>query len=221
MIPRPEDGNPGRHSATGILIGNLFTVAIALWQGWDLAPMMAVYWCQSVIIGVFNFARMLLLKRFCTEGFTSNGRPVPETAAGKRSTALFFAVHFGFFHLGYLVFLFAQGAWTSAPGDTDLLWIGSAVGAFLLAHAFSFRQNVAADLRGKPNLGTMMFLPYARVVPMHLTIVLGASLVSGPLGVLFFSGLKILADLLMHHVEHRVLQKHLRKFAVGSGEAAK
>lgn len=48
---------------------------------------------------------MMKLKKFSSVGLTSNGRPVPENKKGKRSTAFFFAVHFGFFHLGYLVFI--------------------------------------------------------------------------------------------------------------------
>jgi hypothetical protein len=47
-----------------------------------------------------------------------------------------------------------------------------------------------------------MFYPYARVIPMHLTLTLGF-FISSPL--LFFLLLKTLADAIMHVVEHRVL----------------
>lgn len=52
-----------------------------------------------------------------------------------------------------------------------------------------------------------MFLPYARILPMHLTIILGGALGGeGAAVVLIFGALKTAADVLMHHVEHRILQ---------------
>jgi hypothetical protein len=64
---------------------------------------------------------------------------------------------------------------------------------------------VQADLRNNPNIGTLMFLPYARIIPMHLTIVLALPLGGGALW--FFVLLKTAADVIMHKVEHRLLQK--------------
>ena len=49
----------------------------------------------------------------------------------------------------------------------------------------------------------MMFFPYARVVPLHLTIIIGAMLESSTPTLLLFLGLKAGADLSMHAVEHR------------------
>lgn len=215
----PTEEKAGPFSGLGIVLSNLFAIGLALWQDWDLRSMLVIYWAQSVIIGCFHFVRIIRLRQFSTKGFTSNGERVPETAKGKWSTALFFAVHYGFFHLVYLVFVFAMASgsfdgfssgngWNPAKGD--LIWILSAVLGFLAGHGFSFRQNVAADLRRRPNLGVMMFLPYARIVPMHLTIIFGAGMASNRLAVLLFSVLKTGADWLMHVVEHKVLQKSPR-----------
>jgi len=212
--PRPQ---PGSHSGLAILLSNGIAIAVAYWQNWDLRPLLVIYWCQSVIIGVFNFLRRVRLRRFSTEGFTSNGEPVPETSQGKWSTAIFFAFHYGFFHLGYLVFVAGvvfggQGASTFGgpwkPDGLDLLWLVVGVGAFLGSHWFSFRRNVEADLAGRPNIGTMMFLPYARIVPMHLTIILGFWMGSNRGALMLFLVLKTGADFLMHVVEHKVMQKY-------------
>lgn len=216
MLLSPTSEKPGSFSGLGIVLSNLFAIVLALWQDWDLRPMLAIYWAQSVIIGIFNFCRILKLRDFSTEGFTSNGKRVPETPKGKRSTAFFFALHYGLFHFGYLVFLLVifsggdrdfgyESSWDG--GEAEGFWIGSAVLGFLVGHWFSFRQNVAADLRGRPNIGTMMFLPYARIIPMHLTIIFGSMLATNRIAVLLFSVLKTGADYLMHVVEHKVLQK--------------
>ena len=69
----------------------------------------------------------------------------------------------------------------------------------------SHREHVASDLRHTRNIGTLMFIPYLRIIPMHLTIILGAVLGSGG-GLLLFGALKTVADVVMHKVEHRMLQ---------------
>ena len=212
------------YSGIGIIITNVLVILYAVIDDWDPGSMMLIYWVQSVIIGFFHFFRILLLRSFCTEGFTSNGQPVPETAKVKWSTALFFAVHYGFFHLIYLFFLLcisSQGAGDEiaddvAPTEEGGIPLGllSVIG-FFLGHGYSFYQNVKADLKRRPGLGTMMFLPYARIIPMHLTIIFGNMIAiifgdmiaASKVTVLLFSTLKTGADYLMHIVEHRILQK--------------
>ena len=88
-----------------VVAGNAFSIAMAIWQGWDLAEIMWVYWTQSVLIGAINFWRIWTLREFSTEGIRMNDRPVPETPQAKRQIACFFALHYGFFHFVYLVFI--------------------------------------------------------------------------------------------------------------------
>jgi hypothetical protein len=192
-------------SGRAILLSNAFTIGLAVIENWEIRTVLIIYWAQSVIIGIFNFFRMILLKNFSTKGLTSNGEPVPETSSGKWSTAIFFAFHYGAFHVAYAGFIFG-GSW--ALGMLDLFWIVVAVAAFLWGHWFSFQKNVATDLAGRPNLGTMMFLPYARIIPMHLSGISGLEFGADRLAVPPFLLLKTFADWLMHVVEHQVLQKN-------------
>ncbi len=205
------------YSGIGILLGNVLAVGWALKAGWNLREMMGIYWVQSVIIGLFNFFRMLLLRSFSTDGFTSNGKPVPENAQGKISTAIFFAFHYGIFHLVYLTFLagFSESGEKPFWESGGFHWFLLSVLGFLLGHGYSFYENVRADLERRPNLGTMMFLPYARIIPMHLAIIFGSQVGGGLFPFLLFSGLKTAADYLMHIVEHRVLQRKPAEKAVG------
>jgi hypothetical protein len=105
------------YSGIGILVSNLLAIALAVIEGWSLGSMMVIYWVQSVVIGIFHVFRMLLLRSFCTEGFTSNGTRVPENAKGKISTAIFFAIHYGFFHLIYGIFLIVGAASGIGEGE--------------------------------------------------------------------------------------------------------
>jgi hypothetical protein len=217
-----EDSSSKDYSGIGILISNALVIVYAMVENLDPGPMMVIYWAQSVIIGFFHFFRILLLKSFSTEGFTSNGTRVPETSKGKWSTALFFAVHYGFFHLIYFIFIVGFGSWgledevtpeVATGRDGVEPWFLLSVLGFVFGHAYSFYRNVRADLKRRPNLGIMMFLPYARIIPMHLTIIFGNEVASGRQTVFLFSVLKTGADYLMHIVEHRILQKNVEPSA--------
>ena len=187
-----------------LILSNVFTAVMALVLRWPIETLLWPYWLQSVIIGWYARRRMLALKDFTTDGLTSNGQPVPTTPEALRSNANFFTFHYGFFHFGYLVFLADRSA---AMSLWDWLGFASIAVSFFLSHGASFRQNHEQDLRGRPNLGKLMFLPYARIVPMHLTIIFGGALASDSVfALLLFTALKTGADVLMHNVEHRVFQ---------------
>jgi hypothetical protein len=217
---------PSDRALRGIVVSNAITLALALWQQWTLLQLMWPFWMQSVIIGYYARRRMLALEEFSTDGLRMNKRPVPDTPAAKRKVANFFVLHYGGFHAAYLVFLFVFST-TADPagfvavtdessgavsqvfvGHTTVLdlvaYVALAV-SFWLSHRASHHEHVAADLGGRPNLGTLMFMPYARVIPMHLTIIFGTQLEGG--AVWLFVLLKTGADVVMHKVEHRVLQR--------------
>ena len=207
---RPR-GNPFRDlSLWLLLVSNAVTILLATTQHWNLLALMWVYWFQNIVIGFFNFVRIRRLKEFSTEGFSINGHPAEPTQETKNHVARFFLLHYGGFHLAYFIFLlvFSQtGMFSSgdenAFGPADLKYIVLAAALFLGNHVFSYFYNRPRDT-GRQNIGSLMFYPYARVIPMHLTIVLGFFLGSR---LLFFLLLKTLADVIMHVVEHRVLLK--------------
>lgn len=188
-----------------LVAANLLALGIAWRTGMSLRSLMFVYWMQSVIIGVTHIIRMMRLERFSTEGFTSMGERLPEDPGSKAQMAFFFLIHFGGFHLVYLVFLVA-----SVRGD-GLVWNPGYVLCalvFALNHAYSLRHNLRRDARGRPNLGTLMMLPYARILPMHAAILSGALMSgAGAFAFFVFGILKTVADVLMHVVEHHVLGK--------------
>ena len=212
----PPGLEPPRRSLAALFIlgANAMTLAMAIALDWTLGSLLWPYWAQSLVIGFFARRRILTLQRFSTEGFRINDQPVLPTPATKRTTANFFALHYGFFHLVYTVFLLVM-AW---PRAQDLPWLAVALVSFMLSHERSFREHVARDLAGTPNIGTLMFLPYARIVPMHVIIISGAVWGEGSqLGLAAFATLKTVADLVMHTVEHRVLAKGGPSFNVGIG----
>ncbi|MFH0978708.1 MAG: DUF6498-containing protein [Candidatus Woesearchaeota archaeon] len=178
-----------------LLVSNLGTIIIALVQSWDLTTLMWVYWSQSIIIGFFSVLRMITLSKFSTEQFTINGKSGSSELKTKVFMSGFFAVHYGAFHAAYFVFLLVKGPIQS------LSFVLLAAAVFFVNHLFSFLYNYREDRLKDRNISSLLFFPYARIIPMHLTIIFG-TLVPAPL--LLFLVLKILADLIMHVVEHKL-----------------
>ena len=119
----------------------------------------------------------------------------------KRQVAAFFALHYGIFHAVYLGFLLGEshGAHLFAP------WFWVCIAGFAANHLWSYRYNRDLDRQGTPNIGTLMFTPYIRIVPMHMTIIFGGLLAPSNAGLFLFAALKTVADVVMHAVEHRQL----------------
>lgn len=183
--------------STLVLLGsNVITLVLAWVEQWSFATVICTYWMQSVIIGIFNFMRMWSLHRFSTEGLLAGGEPIPENEEGKKSTALFFLLHYGFFHLIYATILF---------GNMDGIrmrdfFIGSSI--FFVNHLFSFLHYRQEDKIKVAHLGSIMARPYLRIFPIHLTIGFFAAFVEGSLGLLVFLIMKMIADILAHVFEH-------------------
>ncbi len=191
-------------SARNLILANVVTLFAALVFRWEVAWLLWPYWIQSVIIGVYARKRMLELAQFSTEGFTSNDQPVPENEQGKRSTANFFVLHYGGFHLGYLVFLLAEHRVSGLWNMSILLACGV---SFVLSQRTTYVVQHAADLRGKPNLGKLMFMPYVRILPMHLGIIFGSGLGGGAFMLVLFTALKTLSDIALDRWDRKDAEK--------------
>ena len=188
-------------SAFFLVLSNIFTIVVALLEKWSLSDVMWIYWGQSLVIGYYNWRRIRCLKQFSTVGFTINDQHVEPTRATQRQVASFFAMHYGFFHAVYFSFLCTERA---DLARLDILGIFVCIALFAVNHCFSFHENLAKDISRKPNIGTIMAFPYARILPMHLTILFGSHFAkNSAVTLILFLGLKTFADLIMHLIEHR------------------
>jgi len=97
MKSQPEKYSLNDLSLWSLLFSNAITIFFATKEGWDISTILWIYWFQSITIGLFNFVRILQLKKFSTEGFEINGRPAEPTRGTKNFTAFFFLFHYGFF----------------------------------------------------------------------------------------------------------------------------
>ena len=195
------------NSTLFLISSNILMIFLAIFENWDLITIMFIFWCQSVIIGIFTFFKILDLKNFSTDGFYINNRPAKPTRSTKIGTAFFFLFHYGFFHFGYLMFIIAnpffnKNSTTVFTGFTIIL----AVSIFFVNHLYSFIYNRQKSSNKKQNIGKIMFFPYIRIIPMHLTIIFGSFfLMKGipQFSLILFLLLKTVADVSMNIIEHR------------------
>lgn len=157
------------------------------------------YWLQSCIIGLFNVVRILSLEDFSIMNIRFGQNIAFVADKIKYVIAGFFAVHYGIFHLVYGVFLLFY-AFTLAQ-RVDIFSILLAGFIFFFDHLFSYRYNRRRDQEKKRSILRLMFFPYARIIPMHI-IILFFGFYSVQVSLLLFLGLKTLADVVMHVIEH-------------------
>lgn len=192
-------------------------IFFAIVDGISANQVLWIYWFQSVIIGIFNFIRMITLKNFSTEGFRQGNKQVLPTKATAISSGVFFLFHYGFFHLIYAVFLGSFSSSSNSDNNTnDVKFILVSAGIFLVSYLIEFLNSKKEDSNELPNIGLIMFAPYARIIPMHLTIILGGFI--GAAGSFFssdtnvavivlFISLKTIVDLITHSVDLKKFKK--------------
>jgi hypothetical protein len=128
-----------------------------------------LYWCQSVLLGFFTFFDMVTMKpeAISVENMTINNQPATPRQA-KGCLPWFFLVHYGGFHLGYLIFLFVDFNFL----DINFYVLKWSLLALAVSYILFFIQNKIKYSQVKRNIGSMFFTPYLRIIPMHLTILL-------------------------------------------------
>jgi hypothetical protein len=207
----PEQGQAGQAekpvSAWLLLAANLVPVAGVLLWDWSVFALLALFWMENVLIGVFFALRML-----CADPRD------PALWAAKLFMVPFFCFHYGMFTAihGMFVFSLFGGPAYSASGLQVLepalraarelgLWLPLA--ALLASHGFSFLWNYL--YRGEfrsAQLPRLMAKPYGRIVVLHLAILLGgiaAMALGSPVwALLVLLALKIGLDLKAHLKEH-------------------
>jgi len=203
-------------STLALIISNLLVIFFAIVDGISANEVLWIYWSQSVIIGIFNFIKMITLKDFSTEGFKQGKKQMLPTRATAISSAIFFLFHYGFFHLIYAVFLgsFSEFSHTGGNGSGTKYLIISA-GMFFISYLIEFINSRKEQSDELPNIGLIMFAPYARIIPMHLTIIFGGFI--GAAGSFFsantnlaiivlFIGIKTVVDLITHSIDFKKLK---------------
>jgi len=170
-----------------LLVMNLIPLVGVIWFRWDAGIVVFLYWIENIIIGLLNIPKIIA----CKGGIVTPNQDLKGSqltiatgpAHRKRKAvgsliflSVFFSIHYGLFCLGHYVFL--KQTYRSLPGVENLvstlispMLFFSILGLFL-SHVISMGVNFFGKkeyLERSPN--AQMFLPYSRIVLLHVVIV--------------------------------------------------
>jgi hypothetical protein len=150
-----------------LIASNFLILLFAVFDNWSIAPILFIFWFESVVIGVFTFFRLL---------FFDHGVDFKVSDLVKNFTAFFFIFHYGMFHFVYLIFIIAFAFVFSGFSNDGVLFFFNPL--FLISliiiicnKAFSEIYNAGDYVK---SFNQTMIEPYARIIPMHLTLIFGS-----------------------------------------------
>ncbi len=184
-----------------LLVGNFYCIYYFSTNKDSFDTIIWIYWMQSVIIGLFHFLDLLTLKDFDPTGFKFNNQQVQPGKNG--CVALFFLIHYGIFHLVYGIFLSTRVGLSGINFHFLLLGIA----AFLMESFIDFLHKKRVEQQIHVKLGLLFSLPYLRIIPMHVFIMI--PVLAGNTGSIVFLLLKFVADILSYIAYQRVFRRSL------------
>jgi hypothetical protein len=176
-MDQPQRG-PVSLSTVALVFANAVPLFGVLFLGWQVFPLILLYWLENVIVGGLNVLRMVVADPQDPIRWIAKAFLIP-----------FFCVHFGGFTTIHGVFVFAMFggpayAHQFFPTPASVLaairqtGIGFAVIGLVLSHGVSFVWNylLGGEYR-RASLQLLMMQPYGRVMVMHFVILGGGFLV--------------------------------------------
>ena len=149
-----------------------------------------LYWVQSVLIGLINAVELSMVRSVKPGSFKMNDQEVTGKSGERGCVSLFFLMHFGIFHVVYAIFILVQ-----VRGKFDGKFFLLAIGLLFIEMTMGVIRR-AVWRAENVNIGKMFFMPYLRIIPMHLMILGPAFL--GWSNITVFLWLKTITDALMH-----------------------
>ena len=208
-----------RTSLFGLIIANLLPVILCLMFGWEIGSLVMFYWFENLVIGFYSILRILTAR--------DTKEPTTFLIQGFKNSFLagFFTVHYFGFCAGHGIFLLliasmdfgGSMAFADSPFEGNLFvnfWNAIPTGGLLsiaalfASHGISFVRNyIHGGEYLKTSASDEMFRPYARIMLLHVCIILGMFLVmllgSQTFLVVLFVLAKTTLDAIVHSYSHR------------------
>lgn len=170
----------------GLILANLLPLYGILFWGWRATELLFCFWVENVVVGIFTMLKIAKYRDFFLLSF--------------------FPMHYGIFMLVHFIFLVvgASIGFFGVEQVTDVWPLLGGIGAFFVgalgSHALSYYTNFLQGREWEKHSTFYYFiLPYGRIVPMHLTIILGAVFGAGPF---ILYSMKLAIDVMGYVVEH-------------------
>ena len=213
-----------------LILVNLIPLAGVVFRGWDPKQMFLIYCLETVIIGLFNVIKMLVVIAY-------NPTRLWNIGNNARSHGLFL-VFFFIIHYGFFVFiqmsLFAGvsgiaengsfGAFSFITRLPQLLTPETKVVLYAFIGMYAFQTTMDFILSGRYKLvplNILMFAPYLRIVIQQFVVILGSMFLqfgAGKIFMIIFVLIKLAFELFVDY--DRLLDKAAKmEAAEQKGEA--
>ena len=178
---------------------------------WSLTSVIWIYWCQSLIIGLFWFFRIVELKDFDAQGATTQntlamwglddcgakGSKMEEAFETRSQLAAGHIFLYVSIHLGFIFWIRSLGS-ESSPTDFRAIAIGAFL--FFISQCLAYPQTSRWIARSRPT-ATIIGFPFIRTLPIYLMMVVtGLYATASTLLILLVA--KAFVDVVMYVVEY-------------------
>jgi len=188
-------------SLWAVLGMNIFLIYSYIKTPSSIDTILLLFYVQSICIGIFNALDIFTVTNAAKDLKTDN------VLSTKGCAGFLFIFHYGMFHLVYYFFL------SRVINLKNIDWQFAKLSFYILITAclINFTQDKIRNRTEAISIGSMFFMPYVRIVPIHLMILAPAFLhVSAPL---VFLVLKTAGDVLTQIVYKKAVFKPLETAA--------
>lgn len=179
-----------------LLLTNLYLIYYYSQHPNSFGEIVVLYWVQSCLIGVFTVLDMLTLKT------TTLNQNNIKTSEGKGCGILFFIIHYGFFHFGYMIFIAVK-----VVDFKTINWsfLKIAILVLIASAVINYIQHLILSKNATVKFTSLFILPYLRIIPIHLLILIPAFF--NIKGVMLFLVLKTVTDLATYMLYQNIVFK--------------
>lgn len=196
-----------------LLAANFIPLLGVVFLGWQVSTILAIYWAETGVIGVYAILRILYADAKEEKGPDGVVAKIQSSSLGTLLLIVFLVFHFGMFmlvHGIFLVTLFSQVLESAGQFNFSGVLIG--IVSLFVSHGISFYRNyLQSEEYSEISANELMSQPYSRVMVMHFVIILSM------FGMQFFGSfqqaaliilvvMKMIADIRAHIKEHARLQ---------------
>lgn len=193
-----------------VILINLIPLWGVWFDGWDPKQMFLIYCAETVIVGLFNILKMLLVTQFKKKDiWETNGA---QSMVSGYFFILFFIIHYGFFvsiQLG--IFFSASGMMEGMNPIKTLLALPSLMenytkgllAGFIAVYALQMLKDFILNGEFRTvSIGKLMFAPYMRIFVQQFAVILGVLFLSvggGKIFMLVFVCVKIFFEAFVNY----------------------
>jgi len=197
-------------SSWALVITNIVTITAAYLQHWPFSTIIWVYWCQTLIIGVFAFLRAISLTDLSPTRV--DRLRLRFSHAGKLRAGAFFLAHFT---VAQACLTFILWMLIGPVTNVNAMVLLFSATLFFCNHCFSYVYNKKRERIVTKNIGLALLRPYLRLLPLLASLLFAGMILAAfylirdqqlvPIAYLVLFVLKTGADVAAHMLEHGAL----------------